>query len=96
MHFSEFSRPEWRMLSQVSRPSRYAGSEWRPYSLADWDTAKLRVCLAFLNVYEKALMRQHDMHLLSTEQKRPVRDFDVIALGLVASVATEGVNNHAF
>ncbi|MBQ7219841.1 MAG: radical SAM protein [Synergistaceae bacterium] len=116
MDFEEFSRPEWQLLSQVSRPSRYAGSEWRPYPKADWDSAKLRVCLAFPDVYEigmsyygfqiieafihgmqsdyladraycvwpdmEALMRSHNMPLLSTEHKRPVKDFDVIAFTL--------------
>ena len=35
MDFSEFTRPEWQLLSQVSRPSRYACSEWRPYPLIE-------------------------------------------------------------
>ena len=52
MDFEEFNSPEWPLLSQVSRPSRYAGSEWRPYPKADWDNAKLRICLAFPDVYE--------------------------------------------
>ena len=52
MDFEEFANPEWALLSQVSRPSRYAGSEWRPYPKADWDSAKLRICLAFPDVYE--------------------------------------------
>ena len=116
MDFSEFTRPEWQLLSQVSRPSRYACSEWRPYPLADWNTVKLRVCLAFPDVYEigmsyygfqiisalihsmgsdylvdrtycvwldmEAIMRQSSIPLTSTEQKRPVRDFDVIAFTL--------------
>ncbi|MBQ7219840.1 MAG: hypothetical protein IJS28_02555 [Synergistaceae bacterium] len=87
MDFEEFSRPEWQLLSQVSRPSRYAGSEWRPYPKADWKDAKLRVCLTCCVCPEtEAIMRSHDM---------PLRSID-IAPGLVASVAAEGVNNHGF
>lgn len=116
MHFSDFDTLEWQMLSQVSRPSRYAGSEWRPYPKRDWDNSRLKVCLAFPDVYEigmsyygfqiieplilslsegylvdrtycvwpdmEALMRAHDMPLLSTEYKRPVKDFDIIAFTL--------------
>ncbi|MBR0204510.1 MAG: radical SAM protein, partial [Synergistaceae bacterium] len=52
MYFDEFDSPEWQIFSQVSRPSRYCGSEWRPHSKADWDEAALRVCLAFPDVYE--------------------------------------------
>ena len=116
MDFEEFSRPEWVLLSQVSRPSRYACSEWRPYPKADWDNAKLKICLAFPDVYEigmsyygfqiieafihgmgreylvdraycvwpdmEVLMRQSNTPLMSTEQRRPVSDFDVIAFTL--------------
>ena len=40
MAFSEFDRPAWPLLAQVSRPSRYSGSEWRPYALPSWDEAR--------------------------------------------------------
>lgn len=52
MYFDEFDSPEWPLLSQVSRPSRYCGSEWRPSEKLSWDEAKLRVCLMFPDVYE--------------------------------------------
>ena len=52
MYFEEFTRPEWALMSQVSRPSRYCMSEWRPGAKVSWDNAKLRVCLAFPDVYE--------------------------------------------
>ncbi|MBQ7594434.1 MAG: radical SAM protein [Synergistaceae bacterium] len=55
MEFEEFSRPEWRLMSQVSRPSRYCGSEWRPHEKVSWDEAKLRICLAFPDVYETGM-----------------------------------------
>ena len=57
MEFEEFSRPEWRLMSQVSRPSRYCGSEWRPdeNKKVSWDEAKLRICLAFPDVYETGM-----------------------------------------
>ncbi|MBR1671495.1 MAG: TIGR03960 family B12-binding radical SAM protein [Fretibacterium sp.] len=51
--FSEFGRPEWALLSQVARPSRYSGSEWRGYPVPPWEgPAPVRVCLAFPDVYE--------------------------------------------
>ena len=51
--FREFESEQWRLLSQVSRPSRYCGSEWRPYPAGPgWENAALRVCLAFPEVYE--------------------------------------------
>ena len=114
--FDEFSSPQWRLMSQVSRPSRYCGSEWRPYPPVSWDDAKLRVCLAFPDVYEvgmsyygfqligsfiasmgrgyiadraycswpdmKELMQQQKIPLTSTEHKKPVKDFDVLAFTL--------------
>ncbi|MBQ7154733.1 MAG: radical SAM protein [Synergistaceae bacterium] len=52
MYFEEFDSPEWSLMSQVSRPSRYAGSEWRPYPKNSWEDAELRICLAFPDVYE--------------------------------------------
>ena len=53
MLFPEFKRPDWPLLSQVSRPSRYCGNEWRSYALPSWDEGNgLRVCLAFPDVYE--------------------------------------------
>ena len=116
MAFSEFDRPAWPLLAQVSRPSRYSGSEWRPYVLPSWDEARdsLRVCLAFPDVYEigmsyygfqllsafirnegclvdraycpwvdmEALLRRYEMPLSSTEQGRPLRDFDVLGFTL--------------
>lgn len=116
MDFEEFRSPEWALLSQVSRPSRYAGSEWRPYPKADWESVKLRICLAFPDVYEigmsyygfqiieafinttnknyladrvycvwpdmEELMRSHNIPLASIEQRRPVKDFDVLAFTL--------------
>ncbi len=52
-NFYEFDSPEWKLLSQVSRPSRYSGSEWREYSCEnDWESASLRICLTFPDVYE--------------------------------------------
>ena len=116
MDFEEFSSSEWGLLSQVSRPSRYAGSEWRPYPKISWDDSELKVCLAFPDVYEigmsyygfqiieafihekfkgclvdraycvwpdmEGLIRERNMTLFSTEYKRPVKDFDVIAFTL--------------
>ena len=55
MDFDEFNSPEWKLLSQVSRPSRYCGSEWRPYKKIPWNEANLRVCLAFPDVYETGM-----------------------------------------
>ena len=52
MYFEEFTRPEWGLMSQVSRPSRYCGSEWRPGEIISWEEANLRVCLSFPDVYE--------------------------------------------
>ena len=116
MDFEEFSSPEWALLSQVSRPSRYAGSEWRPYTKIDWDNSELKICLAFPDVYEigmsyygfqimealihsfgknylpdraycvwpdmENLMRQNNTPLFSTEYRKPLKDFDVIAFTL--------------
>ncbi|MDR2175536.1 MAG: TIGR03960 family B12-binding radical SAM protein [Synergistaceae bacterium] len=66
MWFPEFDNPLWPLLAQVSRPSRYSGSEWRfPVSHAvsrassavssggkNEEGAPLKVCLAFPDVYE--------------------------------------------
>lgn len=52
MDFDEFHSPYWPIMSQVSRPSRYCGSEWRPSDKVSWDDAKVRVCLMFPDVYE--------------------------------------------
>ena len=53
MIFPEFKGPDWPLLSQVARPSRYSGSEWRAYPVPAWDNLyALRVCLAFPDVYE--------------------------------------------
>ena len=116
MDFEEFSSPEWALLSQVSRPSRYAGSEWRPYTPIGWDNSALKICLAFPDVYEigmsyygfqimealihslgknylpdraycvwpdmENLMRQNNTPLFSTEYRKPLKDFDVIAFTL--------------
>lgn len=61
MSFPEFDDPLWPLLAQVSRPSRYSGSEWR-FSRAGGPDLKsvepglkkeiLSVCLAFPDVYE--------------------------------------------
>lgn len=53
--FEEFTRPEWALMSQVSRPSRYCYSEWRPSAKISWDGAELRVCLLFPDVYETGM-----------------------------------------
>ena len=116
MYFDEFSRPEWALMSQVSRPSRYACSEWRPYPKLDWDTSALKICLTFPDVYEigmsyygfqimealihslgknyipdraysvwpdmEALMRKTETPLFSTEYRKPLKEFDVIAFTL--------------
>ena len=52
MLFHEFNRPDWALLSQVARPSRYSGSEWRAYPPPSWEDGGLRFCLAFPDVYE--------------------------------------------
>lgn len=55
MFFPEFNEPHWALLSQVARPSRYSGSEWRGYPVPEWDGPegkRLRICLAFPDVYE--------------------------------------------
>ena len=114
--FEEFTRPEWALMSQVSRPSRYCYSEWRPSAKISWDGAELRVCLLFPDVYETGmsyygfqiieafihsmgknyladraycpwpdmagLMRAKNIPLSSAEQKKPVKDFDVVAFTL--------------
>ena len=54
-NFEEFDSPEWKLMSQVSRPSRYCGSEWRPYEKKDFDTAKLKICLVVPDVYETGM-----------------------------------------
>ena len=116
MDFEEFSSPEWALMSQVSRPSRYAGSEWRPHKKIDWDKTTLKICLAFPDVYEigmsyygfqiiealiyslgksylpdraycvwpdmEALMRKNHTPLFSTEYRKSLKDFDVIAFTL--------------
>ena len=114
IEFDEFNNPEWALMSQVSRPSRYCGSEWRPSGKISWDEAKLRICLAFPDVYEtgmsyygfqiiealiqrenyladrvycpwpdmQELMLSRNIPLASTEQKRPVKDFDILAFTL--------------
>ena len=114
--FEEFDSPEWNLMSQVSRPSRYCGSEWRPYKKVAWDEAKLKICLAFPDVYETGmsyygfqiiegfinsleknfladraycswpdmenLMRKTQTPLTSIENKKPLKDFDIIAFTL--------------
>ena len=116
MNFEEFNLPEWKLLSQVSRPSRYCCSEWRPHKKISWDDSSLRVCIAFPDVYEigmsyygfqiieqfihamnsryiadrtycvwpdmEDLMKKNNVLLTSTEHKRPVKDFDVLAFTL--------------
>ncbi|MBQ3456182.1 MAG: B12-binding domain-containing radical SAM protein, partial [Synergistaceae bacterium] len=116
MDFEEFTRPEWALMSQVSRPSRYCGSEWRPDAKISWDEASLRICLSFPDVYEtgmsyygfqiiesfihsmgknyladraycawpdmEKLMLSHNIPLSSTEHRKPLKDFDVIAFTL--------------
>ncbi|MBR2209097.1 MAG: TIGR03960 family B12-binding radical SAM protein [Synergistaceae bacterium] len=115
-NFEEFDSPEWNLMSQVSRPSRYCGSEWRPYKKVAWDEAKLKICLAFPDVYETGmsyygfqiiegfinslnknyiadraycswpdmenLMRETQTPLTSIENKKPLKDFDIIAFTL--------------
>ena len=54
-NFQEFDLPEWNLMSQVSRPSRYCGSEWRPYKKIEWSEAKIKICLAFPDVYETGM-----------------------------------------
>ena len=56
MSFPEFDNPLWPILAQVSRPSRYSGSEWR-FSRSSSGGSGLKekafsVCLAFPDVYE--------------------------------------------
>ena len=114
--FEEFDSPEWNLMSQVSRPSRYCGSEWRPYKKISWDEAELKICLAFPDVYETGmsyygfqiiegfinslgknfladraycpwpdmenLMRQTQTPLSSIENRKALKDFDVIAFTL--------------
>ena len=117
MYFDEFDSPEWKIFSQVSRPSRYSGSEWRPdNNKLNWDEAKLRICLAFPDVYEigmsyygfqiiesfihsmkknyladrvyspwpdmEKLMLENNINLTSTEHKKFIKDFDVLAFTL--------------
>lgn len=117
MTFPEFDRPDWPLLSQVARPSRYCGSEWRPYPVPSWEegpSAPLKICLAFPDVYEigmsyygfqvltglireqgqlvdraycpwpdmEALLRARGLPLASIEQRRPLREFDVLAFTL--------------
>ena len=58
MYDFEFEKdfgPEWKLMSQVSRPSRYCGSEWRPYKKINWNEASLKICLAFPDVYETGM-----------------------------------------
>ena len=55
LKFSEFDSSEWKLMSQVSRPSRYCGSEWRPYKKIPWNEATLKICLAFPDVYETGM-----------------------------------------
>ena len=55
MRFPEFDNPLWPVLAQVSRPSRYSGSEWRPFLSEEGGSPEggdLRICLAFPDVYE--------------------------------------------
>ena len=54
-NFEEFNDPEWKLLSQVSRPSRYCRSEWRPHEKISWNDAELKICLAFPDVYETGM-----------------------------------------
>ncbi|MBQ9419877.1 MAG: radical SAM protein [Synergistaceae bacterium] len=116
LDFNEFDSPEWKLMSQVSRPSRYCGSEWRPYEKISWDNAALKVCLAFPDVYEtgmsyygfqiiegfinsmeknyladraycpwpdmESLMKANAVPLTSIENKKLLRDFDIIAFTL--------------
>ena len=53
MLFPEFDNPLWPLWAQVSRPSRYSGSEWR-FSRSDFQEGEesLKICLAFPDVYE--------------------------------------------
>ncbi len=116
MYFEEFDGVIWPLMSQVSRPSRYCGSEWRPHQKISWDESKLKVCLAFPDVYETGmsyygfqiieafihsmgknyladraycvwpdmagLMLKENVPLMSTENGKPLRDFDVLAFTL--------------
>ena len=53
MQFPEFENPLWPIWAQVSRPSRYSGSEWNFLrSGSDSNEDALSVCLAFPDVYE--------------------------------------------
>ena len=53
--FNAFKNPTWELLTQVARPSRYSGCEWRPYQKINPDDAKLKICLAFPDVYETGM-----------------------------------------
>ena len=113
MNFAEFDSPEWKLLTQVSRPSRYSGSEWRPHKKLNWEDSRLKICLAFPDVYEigmsyygfqiiesfinslnknfladrvycawpdmEKLMIESNTPLISIEQRRKIKDFDVLA-----------------
>src|SRR5487761_318755 len=39
------------LLARVSKPSRYTGGEWNAI-VKDWDTAAIRVALAYPDVYD--------------------------------------------
>jgi len=68
LSFPEFDNPLWPLLAQVSRPSRYSGSEWRFLRSASEGSClkenTLSMCLAFPDVYEIG-MSYYGFQLLS-------------------------------
>ena len=52
MHFPEYADGMWPLLSDVKRPSRYAGCEFGSLPPKEDSGGMVRVCLAFPDVYE--------------------------------------------
>jgi hypothetical protein len=63
------SLPE-RILRSVSRPARYTGGEWNSVRRS-WDEARVRVCLAFPDVYEAGVLRPSFCSLYETLNADP-------------------------
>ena len=59
-----------RILRHTSRPARYTGGEWNSIS-KPWDSVRVRVCLAFPDIYEIGLSRPAFASLYQTLNDNP-------------------------
>lgn len=112
-------------LRLISKPGRYCGGEWNSI-VKDWDSAEVRMCLAYPDIYEIGMsslaipilyeiinkqphillertfapwkdmaefIRREKFPLFSLENKRPLKDFDIIGFSLGYELSYTNVLN---